>query len=50
MLKYKEEKKTKTENNFNNSNKTELKILSNIRGQYLQSGTKPKGITLCIIQ
>ena len=35
MLEYKEEKKTKTKNNFNNSNKTELKILSNIRGQYL---------------
>ena len=35
---------------YNNSNKTELKIFSNVRVQHLYSRGKPRGITLNIIQ
>ena len=34
--------------NYNNSNKTKLKIFSIIRGQYLYSRAGPRGITLNI--
>ena len=35
---------------YNNNNKTKLKILSIVRGQYLYSRAKPRGITLNIMQ
>ena len=36
----------KNRNNYSNSDKTELKILFNLRGQYLYTRAKPRGITL----
>ena len=46
----KREKKNKNNKNYNNSNKTNLEILFNIRRQYLYSRTKPKDISLDIMQ
>ena len=40
----------RNENHYNKSNKTELKIFANVRGQYLHSRAKPRGITFNIIQ
>ena len=42
--------KNRNKNNYSNSNKTELEIFSDVRGQYLYSRAKPRGTTLCIIQ
>ena len=39
----------RNKNNYNKSNRIELKILYNARGQYLYSKGKPRGITLNII-
>ena len=47
---YKKEKKIKINKNDNNSNKTLLKILFNVREQYLYSRAKPRSITLNIMQ
>ena len=46
------EKREKRSNNKNYSinNKTKVKILSNVRGQYLYSRGKARGITLVIMQ
>ena len=43
-------KKKRNKTNYNSSNKTELKIFSNVRRQYLYNRVKPRGLTLCIIQ
>ena len=42
--------KNRNKHNYNKSNKTEIKILSSVKGQYLYSRAKPRVITLCIIQ
>lgn len=45
-----EEKDKKYEKNYSNSNKTKLTTLSNVRGQYRYSKTKPIGFILNIKQ
>ena len=42
--------KNRNKNNYNKSNKTELKIFSNVRGQYQYNRAKRGGISLCIMQ
>ena len=42
--------KIKNNKNYNSNNKTKLKILSNVRGPYMHSRGKPRGITLNIMQ
>ena len=42
--------KNRNKNNCSNSNKTKLKILSYVRGQYMYNRAKPRSIALCIIQ
>ena len=42
----KNKRKIKNNKNHNSNNKTNLKIFSNVRGQYLYSRAKPRGITL----
>ena len=42
----KNKRKIKNNKNHNSNNKTKLKIFSNVRGQYLYSRAKPRGITL----
>ena len=39
----------KNNRNYNNNNKTKLKIFSNVRGQWLYSRVKHRGITLKIM-
>ena len=46
----KEKNKIKNNKNCNNSNKTKLKILSNVREKYLYSRAKPRGITINVMQ
>ena len=43
-------RKNRNTNKYNNSNKTELKISSDVRGQYLYSSAKPRGFTICVVQ
>ena len=46
----KNKRKIKNNKNYSSNNKIKLKIFSNVRGQYLYSRTKPRGITLNIMQ
>ena len=50
MSECKREKMKNRYKNYNSSNKTKLKIFSNVRGQYLCRRAKPRGITLNIMQ
>ena len=49
FLNIKERKMKNRNKNYNNSNKTKLNIFFKVRGQYLYSRAKPRGITLYII-
>ena len=42
--------KDRNKNNYNSSNQKQSKIFFNVRGAYMYSRAKPRGITLNIIQ